>query len=217
MNMLHKILLASAASLALAGAAQAADIPTKKTPPAAEKPNCNANFYTWLDSTAADCPLSLYGITLYGQVDGGGGYETHASRFNKDHSQGVQELINKTNNGGRWQLVPNGLSQSNVGVKIKEQIAPNWFIIGDVNFGFDPYSLQFANGPKSLIDNNHDLLANQTSNSDSSRSTEWDNTRAYLGVSNPTFGTLTAGRQYAFSNDLASNYDRLLIEAAARF
>ena len=207
MNILHKMLLASAAGLALAGAAQAADIPTKKTPPVAAKPNCYASFWTWLDSTAADCPLSAYGVTVYGTIDMGGGYETNASRFNKDYPQGVGELIAKYSNGVRWQLVPNGLSQSNVGVKIKEQIVPNWFVVGDVNLGFDPYSMRFADGPKSLVDNNDVSLADQTANSDSSRSTGWDNTRAYLGVSNSTFGTLTAGRQYAFSNDLSSAYD----------
>jgi len=207
MNILHKMLLASAAGLALAGAAQAADIPTKKTPPVAAKPNCYASFWTWLDSTAADCPLSAYGVTVYGTIDMGGGYETNASRFNKDYPQGVGELIAKYSNGARWQLVPNGLSQSNVGVKIKEQIVPNWFVVGDVNLGFDPYSMRFADGPKSLVDNNDVSLADQTANSDSSRSTGWDNTRAYLGVSNSTFGTLTAGRQYAFSNDLSSAYD----------
>ncbi len=211
MNILHKILLASAASLVLAGAAQAADIPTKKTPPVAAKPNCYASFWTWLDSTAADCPLSAYGITVYGQIDAGGGYETEAGRFNKDYPQGVQELINKWNNGARWQATPNGLSQSNVGVKVKEQIVPNWFLIGDVNLGFDPYSLRLSDGPTSLVDNNNAGSANnlfsETSNGDSSRAGQWDNTRAYLGLSNTTYGTLTAGRQYAFSNDLSSNYD----------
>jgi predicted porin len=210
MRLLKSLLLASAAGLLAVSAAQAADLPTKKAAPAAAAPNCYASFWSWLDSTAADCPLSAYGITLYGTIDMGGGYETNAGRFNKDYPQGVQELINKWNNGARWQAVPNGLSQSNVGIKIKEQIAPNWYVIGDVNTGFDPYSLRFADGPRSLVDNDNtgaaSNLGSQTSNGDSSR-TRWDNTRAYLGLSNTTFGTLTVGRQYAFSNDLASNYD----------
>ena len=78
-------------------------------------------------------------------------------------------MINKTNNGGRWQLVPNGLSQTNVGVKIKEQIAPNWYFIGDVDTAFDPYSLRLDDGPGSLVANNNTALQNQTSNADSSR------------------------------------------------
>ena len=116
----------------------------------------------------------------------GGGYETEAGRFNKDYPQGVQELINKWNNGARWQWVPNGLSQSNIGVKIKEQVAPNWFIVGDVNLGFDPYSMRLSDGPTSLVDNNNTSSASnlfsETSNGDSSRAGQWDNTRAYLGV-----------------------------------
>jgi predicted porin len=208
MRLLKPLLLASAAGLLAVSAAAAADLPTKKTPPAAEKPNCYASFWTWLDSTAADCPLSAYGITVYGTIDMGGGYETHASRFNKDYSNGVSELVAKTSGNAKWQAVPNGLSQSNVGIKIKEQIVPNWFIVGDVNFGFDPYSFQFANGPASLEDNN--LLPSnplQSANGDSSRAGGIDNTRAYVGVSNPTFGTLTFGRQYALTNDLSGAYD----------
>ena len=210
MRLLKPLLLASAAGLLAVGAAQAADLPTKKTPPAAEKPNCYASFWTWLDSTAADCPLSAYGITVYGTIDMGGGYETAATKFNKDYSNGVNELINKASNKGAWQGVPNGLSQSNLGVKIKEQVAPSWFVVGDVNFGFDPYSFQFANGPASLEDNNFYKSSQQdlvSANGDSSRAGGIDNTRAYLGVSNTTFGTLTFGRQYSLTNDASSAYD----------
>ena len=204
---LNRLLLASAVGMLAVGAAQAADLPTKKTAPAPAAPNCYASLWSWLDSSPADCPLSLYGVTVYGAIDLGGGYETAAARFNKDLPQGVSELISKFNNGARWQWVPNGLSQSNVGVKIREQVAPNWFIVGDVNLGFDPYSFDLASGPKSLVDNNFSTLFYQTANSDSSRAGQWDNTRAFLGVSNTTFGTLTAGRQYAFTNDLVNSYD----------
>ncbi|THD45151.1 MAG: porin [Bradyrhizobium sp.] len=199
-----------AALIAAIVAAQAADLPTKKTPPAPPAANCYASFSTWLDSTAADCPLSYAGVTVYGQIDAAGGYETAASPFNKDYPQGVQEVINKTNNRPGWQWVPNGLSQSNIGVKIKEQIAPSWYIIGDIDAGFDPYSFRFANGPASLEDNNLLSKTKQnlfTSNGDSSRAGLIDNTRAYIGLSNPTFGALTFGRQYAFSNDLVGGYD----------
>ena len=78
--------------------------------------------------------------------------------------------------------MPNGLSQSNVGIKWKEQVAPDWFFIGDVNFGFDPYSLHFADGPRSLAENNNNIPAFfQIANGDSSRTYGPINTRAYAG------------------------------------
>ena len=192
-------------SLVLASGAAAA--PSATAPSA--KPNCLGTFSSWLESSAADCPLSADGVTVYGTVDVGFGYETHGAPLNGDSKTGVSELVTKINNGSRWQGVPNALGQSNIGVKIKERIAPNWFLIGDVNAGFDPYSLKFANGPKSLVDNNNVPLANQSTNSDSARSTGWDNSRAYIGVSNASFGTLTAGRQTSLSNDLIPQYDPL--------
>ena len=203
-----KRVLISLAAVVASTAAYAADLPTKKMAPAPAKPNCFATFWTWLDSTPTDCPLSYWGITFYGQVDVGAGYETNHAKLNNAYPNGVQELISKQSHGAAFQFVPNGLSQSNVGIKWKEQIAPNWFFIGDVNAGFDPYSLQFANGPRSLVENNTTLQFNQTSNGDSSRAYGLINTRAYAGFQNPTFGTLTYGRQYAFSNDIANSlYD----------
>ncbi len=207
MKTLGTILLGSVAGLVLIGAAQAADLPTKKEPVAPPPANCYASFMTWLDSTATDCPLSYMGVTVYGAIDMGFGYETHATPFNGAYPNGVQEEIYKTSNGARWQLVPNGLTQSNIGVKIKEQIAPNWYIVGDVNAGFDPYSMRFANGPQSAAENNYTYLYQQTANGDSSRTWGWDNSRAYIGVNNTTLGTLTFGRQYAFTNDASANYD----------
>ena len=174
---------------------------------AATKPACFASFSNWLNASAAECPLSAYGLTVYGTVDVGGGYETHAAPFNGDAKTGVSELISKVNNHALWQGVPNGLTQSNFGIKIKEEIAPNWFAFGDVNASFDPISLKLANGPKSLVDNNNVPLAKQTTNADSGRSTGWDNSRGYVGLSNATFGTLTVGRQTSFSNELAAQYD----------
>jgi predicted porin len=206
MSTIRSILLAGAA-LALATAAQAADLPTRKGAPVAPKPNCYTTFWTWLDSSAADCPLSYWGITFYGQIDVGGGYETNHAKLGDYYPNGVQELISKQSHGGAWQLVPNGLSQSNIGVKWKEQIVPDWFFVGDVNFGFDPYTLRFADGPRSLEQNNTVPQILQSANGDSSRTYGPINSRAWAGVSNKTFGTLTYGRHYAFSNDNDNFYD----------
>lgn len=188
--------------LLLASAAGGAFAQTKS----AAKPDCSA-MSNWLKASAAECPLSVYGVTLYGTIDLGGGYETHGAPLNGDAKTGVAELISKVNNGGLWQGVPNGLAQSNIGIKINQQIARKWFLIGDVNAGFDPLSLKLVNGPKSLVENNNVALAHQNTNSDSARSTGWDNSRAYIGVSNVAFGALTVGRQNALSSDLVAAYD----------
>ncbi len=174
---------------------------------AAAKPDCFASVSNWLEASAADCPLSAFGLTAYGTIDVGGGYESHAAPFNGDSKTGVSELISKVNNRPLWQGVPNGLASSNFGVSMKEQISANWFLIGDLNASFDPYSLKFSNGPKSLVDENNVALANQSTNTDSGRSTGFDNSRGYVGVRNATLGTLTFGRQSSFSNDLAIQYD----------
>ena len=208
MRALHAILLASAAGLALGGGARAADLPIRKAPPPppAAK-SCFAGFYDYLNSSPADCPLSYMGVTLYGQIDAGVGYSSHGAALNPTYSQGVAELISKYSNKAYYQLVPNGLSQSNVGLKLREDVAPGWAIIGDVNTAFDPYSFELANGPRSLVENNNLPINLQSANSDSSRAGQWDNTRGYIGVSNSTYGAVTVGRQYALSNDLITSYD----------
>jgi predicted porin len=207
MKVLSSIFLGSAAALALIGSAQSADLPTLKKAPPPPTVSCFASLYDYMSASAKDCPLSYMGITVYGQIDVGGGWAEHASKFSPSYNNGVFSVISKTNQGSAFQIVPNGLSQSNIGIKGKEEFFPGWSFVFDVNTGFDPYSLQLSNGPRSLVENNNTPLIGQNTNSDSSRAGQWDNTRAYVGISNSSYGTLTFGRQYALSNDLIGAYD----------
>jgi predicted porin len=201
-------ILSSAAVLVFAGGAQSADLPTMKpAPPPPAIVSCFASLYDYMSASAKDCPLTYMGITVYGQIDMGVGWAEHASKFSPSYNNGVQSVISKTSQGSAFQIVPNGLSQSNVGIKGKEEFFPGWSFVFDVNTGFDPYSLQLANGPRSLMENNNTALINQNTNSDSSRAGQWDNTRGYLGISSANYGTLTVGRQYALSTDLVGAYD----------
>jgi predicted porin len=201
------VFAAVAGFLGAIGAANAADLATAKlAPPPPSTASCFASFYDWLSASAADCPLSYAGVTVYGQIDFGVGYSSHAARFNRYSPSGVAELILKMSRGPQFQLVPNGISQSNIGVKGQEEFAPGWALIFDVNAGFDPYSLQLANGPRSLVQNNNVPVQLQQANRDSSRAGQWDNGRAHVGVSNSTFGTLTFGRQSSLSSDLLGAY-----------
>ncbi len=199
-----KFLVAAAAAALGATVAHAADLPVAKPPSTAP---CFASFENWLSASAQDCPLTYMGVTVYGQIDVGAGYSSHAADFNRYYNNGVAELIAKFSRGPKFQLVPNGLSQTNIGVRGEEEFAPGWALVFDVNTSFDPYSLQISNGPRSLVENNNVPLQFQNENADSSRAGQWDNTRGYVGVSNKTFGTLTAGRETTFSNDAAFAYD----------
>ena len=197
-------LLSFASCVALTSAGHAADLPTTKGPAPVAPP-------TLCDSVQAffltDCPLSYQGITVYGTVDVGGGWQSHGTPFNDSIISGVEELVQKNSNHAGFYPVPGGLSQSFVGIKAKEQIWRDWFFVADLSFGFDPYSLTPANGPKSYFENNGVPLANQTSNADSSRAGQFYNGTGYVGVSNSTFGTLTVGRQNSLSLDGVIAYD----------
>ena len=207
MKSLRWVLLGSTVGLAFAGAAQAADLPTKKAAPAAVKASCFDSFSSWLNSSVDQCPLTYMGIQFYGTIDVGAGYMTNGTGFNRQYPTGVEELVSKNGNGGRWNLVPGGISQSNVGVNVKEPLVGDFSVVGKAEIGFDPYTLQLSNGPGSLVSNNTKLLQNQTGNGDSSRAGQIFNSQLYAGLSSKTFGTLVFGRVNTLTLDGVNAYD----------
>jgi predicted porin len=192
----------------MAFGAQGADLPTK-APALASAPSCFASAISYFEASPVECPLTWNGVTLYGAIDTGGGYQTHGVPFNAYYPNGVEELISKNSNGARYTLLPNGLGQSHIGIKGIEPIAGDWSFIFNLQTGFDPYSLRLANGPKSLVQNNTSPLDVQSANGDSSRAGQIFNTVAYGGVSNPVFGTLTVGRQDSLILDNLGRYDAM--------
>ncbi len=209
MKRLSVVLLAT---VGFAAMAQAADLPTTKGPAAAAaKPDCWSSFWNWLNHSATDCPLSAYGVTLYGTLDLNAFYAPNGAGFSPSATQpfyGIQKPAHSTHN---WQAGFNGLSTSVIGLKIKEDILPyGWSLVGVIEAGVNPYSGMFLNGPRSVADNNfrnNTLFPWQTTNADSSRAGQWDNSQAYIGVSHPTWGTLTFGRTNTLALDLVPAYD----------
>ncbi len=195
--------LATLASATLAGAAEPSTAPQLSATP------CFASLTDFVMASPDDCPLSWNGITLYGRYDIGAGYETHGVPFNGNYPNGVETLIKKNSNGSRFTIVPNGLGQTYFGVKGVEPIAWGWSLVFNLQNGFDPFTLERANGPKSLVENNTIPLDAQTANGDSSRAGQLFNTQAYAGFSHPTFGALTAGRQNSLILDGLGDYDAL--------
>jgi predicted porin len=191
------------------GAATAADIPTKAPPPAAAaaSPPPPVPCDSLWNFVATACPLTWNGITVYGTIDVGGGWQSHGTPFGRTAVTGQEYLIQKNSNRALWGLAPNAMSNSNIGIKGTEQIAPGWSFVFDLEAGFDPYSLNFSNGPGSVAQNAGVPLISQDANADSSRAGQWYNSVGYLGVSSPTYGTLTVFRQNALTFDGVLAYD----------
>src|ERR1700730_18061044 len=148
--------IAGLIALATASEASAADdfIATKAAPAAsAQALSQPATCSSPEDFIATKCPLTWNGITLYGTIDAGVSWRSHGAPFNGTSAPGVDYLIQKYSNRPRWELGPNGLTQSNIGITGKEPLAPGWDFIFDLQAGFDPYSLHLANGPHSLAQN----------------------------------------------------------------
>ncbi len=211
---MKKFGVSAAMILVLAGAAYATDasaddiMVTKAAPAVTTKAAPQPSTCSSLeDFVFTNCALTSSGITVYGTIDGGVAWQSHGTPFNGKAAVGLEYLIQKNSNRALWSLAPNGLSQSNIGIKGNEPLAPGWAFVFDLQAGFDPYSLQFANGPGSVFENAGVPLTSQSSNADSSRAGQFYNSVGYLGVSSPTYGTLTVFRQNSLTLDGVLGYD----------
>jgi len=197
------------AGAACATNASASDLSmeTKAVPAATTKAASKPATCTSLEEfVVTACPLTWDGITVYGTIDAGVSWRSHGAPFNGTSAVGVDYLIQKYSRGPRFDLGPNGLTNSNIGIKGDKPFAPGWAFIFDLQAGFDPYSLHFSNGPHSVAQNAGVPLTNQDSASDSSRAGQFYNSVGYLGVSSP-YGTLTLFRQNSLTLDAVFAYD----------
>jgi predicted porin len=179
-----------------------------KAPPAAAATNTPATCDSFWNFISTSCPLTWYGITVYGTIDTGVTWQSHTAGFNRLSSFGVNYLIQKNSSRSLWLPGANGLSQSNIGIKGTEPIWDSgWNFIFNLQADFDPYSLRLINGPHSVFEEVGTPLNRQTAIADSSRQGQIYNGIGYAGVSSPTWGTLTVFRQYALTNDAIATYD----------
>jgi predicted porin len=196
--------VANLAAVSFVGFARAADLPAQKLAPA---PDCFESLATYLKASPSDCPLTAYGLTVYGTVDVGVGWESNGAPFDRHFGPGDAYLITKVNNGPRWLWSPNALSTSVIGIKMSEPLGAGIWLAGALETGFDPYSLQLSDSPRALADNNGLPPSLQTSNGDSSRAGQPDNSQGFIGLSHKTYGTLTFGRVNTLTQDTIALYD----------
>jgi predicted porin len=127
---------------------------------------------------------------------------------------GTSYFIQKMNRQAMWTLAPNALSQSAIGIEGKEQITSGLDFVFQLEAGFDPYSLRLANSVQSEFENKEIPLNQQTANGDSNRAGQFYNSVGFLGLSAPTYGTLTILRQNALTLDGIGAYDPMALSYA---
>ncbi len=191
------------------GAVHAADLGAMPTKAPAYKAPADDVCKSIEDFFTTACQLKAYGVRVYGTVDVGGTYQTNGAPLDKFFPTGASYFQQKMNRQSMFGWGPNGLSQSNIGLQITEPLGGGWKFVGQYDFGFDPVTGEFANGPGSLVDQFGKLNngSNQTTAADSGRNGTWYNGQLFAGVSNDTWGTLTVGRQNSLTLDGVNSYD----------
>jgi predicted porin len=201
------ILAAGGASCAVES--WAADLPPTEpsTSKSSEKTSASKTCTDGWSFISTDCQLTWQGITLYGAIDAGFGWQSHGAPWDPRSAVTASYLIQKQNNFAIWGPAANGLTNSFIGIKGTEPIGENFSAVFALDAGFDPYSLRFSNGPGSVAANAGIPQNLATAFSDSSRAGQWFNGQGYVGVSSPTYGTLTVFRQNALTLDAVFDYD----------
>jgi predicted porin len=161
-----------------------------------------------------DDSLCWKGICLYGTLDMGLTYQSHgapASPFG-----GVQWNYFPVNNdrGAQFGVGSNQLSGSFVALRGKQEVADNLYAVFLLKTNFNPNYGLVSSGFQSIAQNNGLGTQQQNAFGDSSRNGQLFNDQAWVGLSNPTWGTVTIGRQYALTSDGVINYDPLASSGA---
>ena len=154
-----------------------------------------------------DESLSWHGITLYGIVDVDLQYENHGAPFSNYFISGGSDIVQKNSNNAVSGVTSNGMSQSRVGLQGKEPLHfMDWSAVFKVETYFNPASGQITDALKSVAQNNGRALSAQSTNIDSSIAGQ-PFEQAFVGMSSPTWGTFTFGRQNSTLADLIAKYD----------
>src|SRR5258707_7125597 len=146
-----KLRISTGIVLAVAGAscavdAWAADTMPVKTPPAAAASAPKTCTDGW-GFIFTDCQLTWQGITVYGTIDTGFGWQSHGAPWDPRSAVGGSYLIQKQNNLALWGPAPNALSNSFIGIKGTEPIGGKHSLLFSLAAAVHPYFLRFFNVP----------------------------------------------------------------------
>jgi predicted porin len=158
------------------------------------------------DFAATGCPLTWYGITLYGAYDVGVGWVSHGLPENGYNYEG-ESLVNRNGNHSQLLVAPNNLQQTGLGIKAKEEFADDWFAVFNASTGINPQSGHLANQAATNTNNAGLPRTSYSFAGDGARAGQAFNDEVYGGISSTRFGTLTFGRQRALGTDAMLAYD----------
>lgn len=154
-----------------------------------------------------DTSLTWHGVTLYGLIDVGLQYNTHAAPVSDYYLSSTGAVIQKNGNKALFALVSNNMAVSRIGLKGDEQLAGDFSGVFEVTTFFLPHSGELVNCLKSLTLNNGKPLSAQTTGIDCPFAGQPFGRTAYAGLSSLRFGTLTFGRQRTLMGDGFVQYD----------
>ena len=171
-----------------------------------------------VDAMAADLPykaavkarppenddICIKGICVYGNFDMGATYIQHSAPFAGSTAGPLDTLVSRNGGMGSYFGVgANQISTSFIGLRGKQEIADNLYAVFNLQTLFNPASGMNASGTVTIAQNNGLPFNNlQNSFGNSSKGGQMFNNAAYFGISSPTYGTFTMGRQSALSSDL---------------
>src|SRR6266481_7872764 len=109
------------------------DMPTKAPPAptdlAAAPPRTCADP---ADFITTNCQLTWHGITLFGAVDMGFGWQSHGAPFDSISAVTSSYLIQKQNQGSMWTRAANAMSNSFIGIKGNVPIGGDFSVVFDL-------------------------------------------------------------------------------------
>ncbi len=158
-----------------------------------------------------DGPITWMGVTFYGAIDVGYAYANNGSYPSGAFYVGVGDTIfgSAFNHQNVSTLNNNALQNSNVGLKIEENIGYGFQAIGKLETQFNPISGELGDACASLLRFSGQSLNTVENNGDGSRCGQAFANAAYGGLSHPLYGTVTVGRQTSLVQDGMGTYDPL--------
>jgi predicted porin len=155
---------------------------------------------------ASDCPLTWHGITLYGAYDVGVGWVSHGMPENAYNYEG-ESLVNRNGNHPQWLIAPNNLQQTGLGIRGREEVLHDWFVVFNASTGINPQSGVLASAPATMAANAGLPRGSYSATIDGARAGQTFNDEFYGGISATHLGTLTFGRQRSLGTDAMLVYD----------